>query len=580
MTYPWPRQVGIMEGNCLSSVCMRHPLVRPVVFALFTGTMSPAWTAPACEQRFDHDDPRLFEFVDTRQRTDYSELEGRRIGAIDYVVLPIFNSANPDENNWLYTTFNFLHVDTRHNTLKKQMILQPGETLDARRVAENERILRNNKYLSDVMILPHRVCPGSVDLLVVVRDVWTLSPSASVSRSGGENSSGAGISEDNLLGTGQEVSLGYFQEADRSGRSISYRSPQLFNNHSSLHLGYGDNSDGEVVEASLERPFYELDSTWSAGARVYRETREEDIEQDGQVVNTYQHNIHNYEVFYGWSAGLLDGRVQRWRVGFTEEEDLFGVAEGTPSTPPENRRTRYPWVSWESLENRYLTTSNITYSHRQEDLLLGASHFARLGYAPRVLGSSENAAVFIVSSGYTASFGEHHLLRVGASSSGRFVTDGGEFASTFVGGSVSYYNFIDRQNRWYAQFRFDSGKNIRLDEQLTSGGNDTLRGYPEDIQRGNRRWVFTAERRHFTDIHLLNLAWLGGAAYVDVGQTWDTETPDAADSDVLANLGLGLRFSPSKFRIDKVLHVDIAVPLSERENIDSYQVIVAGEVDF
>lgn len=567
----------MMKGKGLSSDAT--PTLSRVLLCLLV-VCAGARAAEPCEIRYRPGDRALFDFVATRQAVRYEELEGRAIGALHYVVLPVFDQGNPEEDNWLYRTFNFLHVSTRPRTLERQMIIAPAQPLRARRIEENERLLRDNKYLADAMILPHRVCADRVDLLVVVRDVWTLSPSASVSRSGGENSSGAGISEDNLFGTGQELSLGYSHDADRNSRSVSFRSPQLFGNHSRLYLAFADNSDGKLATLDLRRPFYQLDSRWSAGGWISEETREVRIEEDGEPVNSFVRDTRDLEIFYGGSRGIRNHRVHRWLAGFRDDRETFAPVTGRLSDPPRDVRVRYPWVGWEFLENRYLTTSNITYSHRLEDLLLGLSASARIGYASEDIGSSEDAVVFQLGAGYTVSIGAHHLLRLNTESSGRYDTDAERFVSTFVSAGVAYYNFIDRRNRWFVDLRFDAGRNLRPDEEFTTGGVLTLRGYPEEIQRGNRRWVFRAERRHFTDIHLFSLAWLGGAAYVDVGRTWNTDLPDRDEGPVLSNVGLGLRLSPSKFRVDKVVHLDVAFPLVEREHVDGHQFIVTTRVDF
>ena len=128
-----------------------------------------------CNVIYDYGDPALFEFVETRQKVDFSDYQGRPVGEIHYTVLPIFNEDDPAEDNWLYRTANFLHIETRKSTLQKQMILTRGQALDRDRLRENERLLRGNDYLVDAMIVPHRVCADTIDLLVVVRDVWTLS---------------------------------------------------------------------------------------------------------------------------------------------------------------------------------------------------------------------------------------------------------------------------------------------------------------------------------------------------------------------------------------------------------------------
>lgn len=577
---PGARRQAEDSGKPLYRHCRLLILITLAGLAVGAAAQDDVPAAATCESYYHRDDPALFHFVKTREQVDFHRFQGMQIAGIDYVVLPIFNEDNPEEDNWLFRTANTLHIETRPSTVERQMIIGSGERLDPELVRENERLLRDNTYLVDAMILPHKVCGDRIHLLAVVRDVWTLKFSASASRTGGENRSATGITEENLLGTGQILSVGYFSDADRSGRTFSYTNPYMLDDRTELNITFQDNSDGEVHAASLIRPFYQLDSRFSAGLVFDEESRIETIELNGQVQNEYRHDLDYYEGWVGWSAGRRGRFIQRWSLGATHDEETYAPVPDTPSTPPADRRLRYPWVSWEVIEDRFWTTSNISHSHRHEDILLGYYSYLQAGYARQAWNSTRNAIVFDVQQQYTASYGDHHLLQLMASSDGRHNLDTDLPESTFYRAETRYYHFPDRENRWYARARFIAARNVNQDEELTSGGSDSLRGYPDDIQRGNRQWLFTLERRHFTDIHLFNLAWLGAAAYVDVGRTWDTRDPASMDNPTLANIGVGLRANPSKFSIDKVLHLDIAVPLKERDQVDDYQIIVTGQVDF
>ena len=561
---------------------MHTRLLLLVLLCSLSGTPRADETSDAdqCRLLFTRDDPALFEFVDTRESVDYDQFRGMEIAGIDPVVLPIFNEDDPEEDNWLFRTANALHINTRESTVGRQMILEPGNNLDPQKVRENERILRERNYLIDAMILPQRICGDRIHLLTVVRDVWTLKPTASASRSGGENSTSAGITQSNLAGTGQKISLGYFHTADRSGRTFSYTHPYVLGEHTRLGLDLEDNSDGDVQSLNLIRPFFELDTRWEAATRV-RDSRElKTIEENGVEVNQYYQEDRFRNLQLGWSPGRQNGTVHRWRIGLTDQQNHYEAVDRPISTPPQDQRLRYPWVSWTSIEDRFKTLSNITHSHRHEDILLGLYNRIRLGYAHERWRSTENAWIFSLNHEYTASLGDHHLLRVGASANGRYNLDAELPESTVYAGYARYFHFPDSRNRWFARFRYAVGRNFDQNDAFTSGGNDTLRGYPDDVQRGNRQWLFSAERRRFTDIHLFNLVYLGGAAYVDAGRTWDTYDRASRDNPVLSNFGLGLRATPSKFNVNEVLHLDIAWPLTERDRVDNYQIIVTGRVDF
>lgn len=528
-----------------------------------------------CTPGFSADDQVLFNFVDTRAGVDFSQYAGMPIGTISYRVLPIFNEQDPDENNWLFRAANWLHIDTRERTLKKQMIIHAGETLDPLRLTENERLLRSNDYLVDAMILPARVCSDRIDLLVVVRDIWTLSPSASASRTGGEDESSAGVSEDNLFGTGQSISIGYFQDADRNGRTFSYRNP-LIHERWAFGIASADNSDGEELEVSVVRPFYELDSTWSAGASTLYLSLQQDIENNGVLANRYLQTTESHTAFVGWSRGRQQGNISRWQGGFTSTADRF-EADPLTTSLPDDETLRYPWLGWDFSQERFATADNINRTHRQEDIQLGFAHRVQIGYAHEDFGSSKNAVIFSLATGYATFLGNSHLVRTQLYGSGQRTSEMVEDA--FFGSGLYYYYFINEKNRWFASVSFDGARNVRDDQQLGIGG-DNLRGYPDDYQRGNRRWVMSIERRRFTNWHIFNLAYLGVAGYVDVGKVWDTETPNPPNTDTLANVGFGLRISPSKFRLDKIAHIDIAAPLRNADEVDDYQIIVSGRVDF
>lgn len=185
------------------------------------------------------------------------------------------------------------------------------------------------------MIVPHKVCADTIDLLVVVRDVWTFSPSASASRSGGDDSTSAGFTESNLLGSGQRVATGYFDDADRSGHFFSYRNP-LLPARVQLNLSYTNASDGESLSGGLVRPFYQLNSHWSGGVDVQRENLLERIEVNDQTVNRYRLEDNRYEAFVGWSPGVKKKLLSAGGWGSPTKRNALARS---PTKPPRCPRT-------------------------------------------------------------------------------------------------------------------------------------------------------------------------------------------------------------------------------------------------
>ncbi|MCC1495359.1 hypothetical protein J1C54_00855 [Alcanivorax sp. 1008] len=532
-----------------------------------------------CVEYFSEDDPALFQFLSTRATVDYAAYEGLVIGDRQIVVLPIFNLDNPDEDHRLYRMANRVHFSTRHSTVRRQLTIRSGAPLIAAKVEESERLLREKPYFADAMIVPARVCAGRIDLLVVVRDVWTLTPIASASRQGGEASSSGGFSYGNVLGSGQDLSVSWSTGPERTSQAVWWSGTDFFGAHVAMQAAYVDSTDGELRLANVERPFYQLNSQWSGGGTWQRQSEEHEIELLGVLLNRYAHELDYDRVFGGWSAGVRNDRVLRWRLGFTDQADRF-FATDVGSVVPQDQQIRYPWFSLESVSNTFWRATNISFNNRQEDIPLGIRWAFSVGVADMGMGSSENSIPFSTELGKSMRGGDRHLTQWALSSTGRWRRDDDQLVSTFFAAEARYYYFIGRRDRWFASLRLDSAEGIRQDEQLSSGGADVLRGYPIDTQRGDRRWLMSIERRHFTDWHPYNLIRIGGAAYVDVGRTWDSTDSIVQIDETLANAGLGLRISSSKARADRILHVDLAVPLTATESIDNYQIVIVGKLEF
>jgi len=135
------------------------------------------------------------------------EAAGAIIGEIRIVADDVFNLDDPAENNWLFRLANRVHIQTRPDVIRNQLLFRSGEKLVAQRVLETERLLRGNRYLYQASIRPVEWRDGVVDLEVRTRDSWTLQFGASLESAGGTTTSGARSSEYNLFGTGARLTL-------------------------------------------------------------------------------------------------------------------------------------------------------------------------------------------------------------------------------------------------------------------------------------------------------------------------------------------------------------------------------------
>jgi hypothetical protein len=380
----------------------------------------------------------LLAILTSAAYADEAAIDGERleadafvIGAIVLDTNNVFDLEDERENNFLFRLVNKLHIVTKAETLQKQMLLQPGEPYSVRLVAENERILRDRGYLYEVAITPVNAANGRVDLRVMTRDVWTLKPGLTASRSGGENKFGIELEELNLLGRGQEIRISRLEDVDRTSNSFGFRDPHIGNSWVDGAFNYADNSDGRSVFATLIRPFYALDTRWSLGGTILDDDHRSTIYSLGEEAAEYQHRRQLSTLFGGWSHGLQDGWVLRYQAGIVFDDNQFSaVSDGTlPALVPEDRTLNYPFVGIDLIEDLFETTRNKEQIGRTEDFYLGQRFSARLGYAAESFGADRDALVY--SSSLSRGFGslESNALLTSVWANGRLEHGASRFPS-------------------------------------------------------------------------------------------------------------------------------------------------------
>lgn len=504
---------------------------------------------------------------------------GAVIGEIRVEGLDVFDPRLDEENKAFYRFTNRLHIQTRHETILRQLLVQPGDPYNPRLLRETERRLRATSYLADAEIRAVAYSEGRVDLQVFTQDVWTLKPDVKFSRKGGSNSGGFGIEESNLLGLGKTIGLTYESDVDRTTSELSYHDPQLAGSWWTLDAVYGNNSDGRVQKFALQRPFHALDARWSTGISLAEDHRTDSTYQLGQVVNTYTTAERSATVFGGWSAGLVNGFVTRWTAGFTFDERQHGpVAEPLPgSTVPPGVKLAYPWLGIAWIEDRFEIGSNLNKIGKTEDIAMGWNVEARFGWASTAFGSDRDAGVFAAQFTKGWQPAPAHRVLFSGQAEGRIEREGG-LAGSLFGVSARYYL---RQSSWrtfFATATVEQGVNLDADQQILLGGDNGLRGYPLRYQSGDGRWLLTFEERAYTDWYPWRLFRVGGAVFFDMGRT--RNAPPGTSQGLLRDLGFGLRLGNTRSATGTVIHIDVAFPLDGDSSIKKAQFFVEGKSSF
>jgi outer membrane protein assembly factor BamA len=511
------------------------------------------------------------------------EAAGAAIGRIDVYVQNIFDLADPREDRWLYRLANHLHYRTRERTVRQQLLFASGERLSAGRLAESERILRSRIYLNDAWIVPVAYDPGRnlVDVAVTVRDVWTLNPDVALGRGGGVNRSRIGVQEENLLGLGTKLSVSRSHDVDRTSTLFSYFDSNLQGSWWQLELDYADNSDGKVKALSAVRPFYSLETRQAGGATVYDGTSTVQRYSGGQIADQFELRRNQFQAYFGGSQGLQAGWTQRWYAGVRYDESDFEQRPDLtrqPATLPADRKFVYPWFGWQVVEDRYAKTENLDLIGRTEDLYLGRSLYAELGYSAPPYGGVGRSWLLQATALDGWQSGDRRYLLLSAALSGRL--DQGAAHNVSLSAGARYFERLTEHQLLYAALSGTTTRRLDADQQLLLGGDSGLRGYPIRFQGGTSSALLTLEHRVFSDWFPFRLLRVGGAAFVDAGRTWGRDFAGAVPLGLLTDVGLGMRFGNVRSGFGNVLHVDFSYALNAPAGIKRVQVTVETKQRF
>ena len=505
---------------------------------------------------------------------------GAVIGHVELDIRPIFNESDRRENNGIFRLANDLHIKTKQDTIAAQLLSHAGDRYDPKKLAETERNLRTMRYVYDARVVPVKFEDGKVDVKVITKDVWTLSPGISFGRSGGANNSRLELEEHNLFGWGKTIQVSHGANVDRTTDAIDYEDANLFGSRWTLGAYYANSNDGSDRNFSSGLPFYSLDTPWSVTlkARQYRRTVAR--YNLGEIVDQFQRNEHYYEASGGLSSGLIDGWTKRWTAGVRYDDNRYTqVDTGRPAALlPTQRTVSYPYVGFNLVQDDYRKVGDQNQIGRTEDLYFGTLLGVELGFSNSAFGSNRNAAV--VNANASKGFQLTQKTQLFLTSTFTSRVEGSDVRNLILEGVATYYWRMQPDKVFYVFLSGTTTKSLDPDSQLVIGGDSGLRGYPLRYESGTSRTLLTVEQRFFTEWYPFRLARFGAAIFADVGRTWGSGVVGDSNPGMLSDIGGGLRFGNTRSGLGNVLHIDFAYPLNNGPGIRKLQVIVGTKESF
>jgi len=201
---------------------------------------------------------------------------------------------------------NSLHRNTRNWVIRNNLFVSENSTLNAYKVADNERYLRSLEYIQDarIIVVPIPDNPDSVDLLVITKDLFSITGELN---SLSTNSYKGSITDANVLGMGQKVQVTTSLDPQRSpnfGYVVAYTKNNIggsFINASvqlaTINNDLGTGAQDEHAKAiTFQRPLYSQYSHMAGALTIG------DYESRKEYVNIPDSSFfkYHYNVVDGW----------------------------------------------------------------------------------------------------------------------------------------------------------------------------------------------------------------------------------------------------------------------------------------
>ncbi len=519
-----------------------------------------------------------------------------RFGQVRFVTNSIFS---PDEVEHaagplglMRRVMNGVHVDTREQVLRRELLFAPGDVYDPALLDETARNLRSLGYLNNIEVIAvDTTAAGVVNVLVTTRESWTLSTSFGYSlASGGDQRWNVKFAERNFLGYGVTMGAGVGADEDRDWWNLWYRQRRLFDRALWFGLDWSETGDGHVRSFFLSRPLFALDDArgidaaawdYEAEPRWYLSNGGEagiDPAAQASLYSRLPRREKGAELRSIWRASergqrriwRLGGGAKvtetNWRLGPDEElsdgrtADLQWLADpGSPMARQQGIEV-FPFAWLQTVGRRWTEARFVLQYGPVEDLPLDGTFDLKVGPGGGVLGSTNaDGAASLRVEGVAEkwlrpgrSFTLLRLVGVAQAGSAEVRTHRLEALGAWIGQAGR------ADAPWISRAYLEAAHGSALvgDQALVLGLDRGLRTLDFDGMAGDRLVRWNLEQGKVIPGEMLGLFRLGGAVFYDGGCAWwNDETRDLGDAR--HEVGFGVRLGPTRSANSQVARIDL-----------------------
>src|SRR5262249_26679545 len=267
----------------------------------------------------------------------------------------VFDPANPDEDHFFFRWANALHVVTRTQVIRRELLLDVGDPYDLALVEESERNLRALGIFHEVSI-HGEATPAGIVLWVHTIDRWTTQLSTAFGSQGGITEIGIGLWDANLIGRAVELGGSFTSSTDVSASTLGWRDPRFLSPRWGAGFARRNAALLHARHVYREHPFFSDASRWS-------------VLTEGDTNDGTTRRFENGEVVeeLGIDETLVDGdgfvhrrtpSLERWGLVMTRRRLRGDVNDDTAMLS----------AVWSRLQHRYRAMHDVDLFGAVEDV--------------------------------------------------------------------------------------------------------------------------------------------------------------------------------------------------------------------
>ncbi|MEL7587378.1 MAG: hypothetical protein AAGU19_11755 [Prolixibacteraceae bacterium] len=479
---------------------------------------------------------------------------GKIITSIQYKPLDVFGPTLQDTarrpESKIGEFGNRLHTTTSPKIIKKNVLVEVGDTLDVEKVLDNERIIRSLPFIKDVRFLatPDKADTNLVNLTVLTKDVFSFGIGLHFS---GVETGSVEMYNQNIWGIGHHIGakvVGNSKKEPYVGFEGAYSINNIGGNFVNLTTAYANTYRREGMLFDFEKEFLVSTTRWGGGMSFYRLTRSDHLINYDQVKTDFPLSYKSFDIWSGYAFQLNNnspGGMQLVISGRFRQLRFFD----RPEPDPDNRQyysNSKLYMGSVSFSKRQYIRDQLIYSYGiTEDIPKGFLHEWVFGFDNNEFNGRWYSHLYF-STGNLIRYKPSYLFAsVGAGSffnsrhmeQGQIEFNGNYISRLFNVGQQKARQFV-RLNYLYGLRRFD-------EETLFLKDEDGIRGMYSELATGKQRLVLNLETVVFQrrTIAGFNIAFFG---FGDLGIIGSEKRP-VFKGDYYAGIGGGMRIRNENF---------------------------------